>query len=173
MTDVRRKPDAKPTPFAPVQEPSYIATMFGRILTSLLTESPDRLPQPDAQRALAALLVRLARADEHYDEEERDRIDRIIARRYNLSPFEAVTVRTDAEALEAEAPDTVRFTRALKDAVPYEDRMGLMEALWSVALTDDNRDPREDAMIRVTADLLGVSDKDRAIARQNVEKSKT
>lgn len=173
MTDAIRKPDAKPTPFAPVQEPSYIPTMFGRILSSLLTESPDRLPQPDAQRALAALLVRLARADEHYDEEERDRIDRILARRYNLSPFEAVTVRTDAEELEANAPDTVRFTRALKDAVPYEDRMGLMEALWSVALADATRDPREDAMIRVTADLLGISDKDRAIARQNVEKSKT
>ncbi|MGL4280921.1 MAG: TerB family tellurite resistance protein [Albidovulum sp.] len=147
--------------------------MFGRILTSLLTERPDRLPQPDAQRALAALLVRLARADEHYDEDERARIDRIIARRYDLSPFEAVTIRTDAEELEAEAPDTVRFTRALKEAVPYEDRMGLMEALWSVALVDDARDPREDAMIRVTADLLGISDKDRAIARQNVEKSKT
>ncbi len=146
--------------------------MFGRILTSLLTQQPDRLPEPDAQRALGALLVRLARADENYTEDERARIDRILGLRYGLSPFEAAAVRTDAEELETNAPDTVRFTRALKEAVPLEDRMSLMEALWSVALSDNDRDPREDAMIRVTADLLGVSDRDRAIARQNVETRK-
>ena len=144
--------------------------MLGRILTSLFTEQPDRLPEPDALRALGALLVRLARADENYTEEERARIDRILSRRYHLSPFEAASARADAEELEANAPDTVRFTRALKEAVPYEDRMSLMEALWSVALSDGERDPREDAMIRVTADLLGINDRDRAISRQNVEK---
>ncbi|MCB2129831.1 MAG: TerB family tellurite resistance protein [Rhodobacteraceae bacterium] len=146
--------------------------MFGRFLDQLLAPQPDRLPAPDAQLALAALLVRLARADEVYSEVEMSRIDRILALRYGLSPFEAAGLRAKAELLEAEAPDTVRFTRALKDAVPHEDRMSLMEALWSVALADDDRDPREDAMIRQAADLLGVSDMDRAMARQAVEKKK-
>lgn len=134
-----------------------------------MAQEPERLPDPDARLALAALLVRLARADEHYTDPERTRIDRVVAKRYGLSPFEAAKIRAEAEVLEAEAPDTVRFTRALKDAVPHEDRMSLMEAMWSVALSDDDRDPREDAMIRVTADLLGINDRDRAIARQNVE----
>ncbi len=146
-----------------------MALMFGRLLSQLLTPEPAPLPAPDAQVALAALLVRLARADEDYTDPERARIDRILGLRYGLSPFEAARLRTEAEELEAEAPDTVRFTRALKDAVPHEDRMSLMEALWSVALSDDDRDPREDAMIRVTADLLGINDRDRAVARQNVE----
>ena len=122
-----------------------------------------------AMPALAALLVRVARADEDYTDPERTRIDRVLANRYGLSPFEAAKLRAEAEALEAEAPDTVRFTRALKDAVPHEDRISLMQAMWAVALSDDDRDPREDALIRVTADLLGVSDRDRAIARQDVE----
>ena len=146
--------------------------MFGRILTSLLAAQPDRLPEPDAQLALAALLVRVARADEDYSDAERTRIDRILATRYNLSPFEATKLRTSGEGLETAAPDTVRFTRALKDAVPLEDRMSLMEAMWSVALSDDDRDPREDALIRVTADLLGVNDRDRAVARQTVENAR-
>lgn len=147
-----------------------MAGMFGRLLTQLLTPEPTPLPAPEARLALAALLVRLARADEHYTDPERARIDRVLASRYGVSPFEAAKIRTEAEVLEAEAPDTVRFTRALKDAVPHEDRMSLMEALWSVALIDNDRDPREDAMIRQAADLLGVSDKDRAIARQTIEK---
>lgn len=147
-----------------------MADMFGRLLSQILTPEPASLPATEARLALAALLVRLARADEHYTDPERSRIDRVLASRYGLSPFEAAKVRAEAEVLEAEAPDTVRFTRALKDAVPHEDRMSLMEALWSVALSDDDRDPREDAMIRQAADLLGVSDMDRAIARQSIEK---
>ncbi|MCU9847654.1 TerB family tellurite resistance protein [Defluviimonas sp. WL0024] len=146
--------------------------MFGRLLSSLLGPEPEPLPAPEARLALAALLVRLARADESYTDPERARIDRVLATRYDVSPFEAARLRAEAEVLESEAPDTVRFTRALKDAVPHEDRMSLMEALWSVALADDDRDPREDAMIRVTADLLGINDRDRAIARQTVEKKR-
>ncbi len=143
--------------------------MFGRLLSSLLAPQPARLPEPDAQLALAALLVRLARADADYSDPERDRIDRVLATRYDLSSFEAATLRAEAERLEAEAPDTVRFTRALKDAVPHEDRMSLMQALWSVALADEARDAEEDAVIRLVADLLGISDRDSAIARQSVE----
>jgi uncharacterized tellurite resistance protein B-like protein len=146
--------------------------MISRLLTSLLAPGPGRLAAPDAQVALAALLVRVARADEHYEEAERLRIDRVLSGRYDLSPFEAAKLRAEAEAIEAEAPDTVRFTRALKDAVPYEDRMSLMEAMWSVALSDGARDGREDALIRVTADLLGINDRDRALARQTVENAK-
>ena len=146
--------------------------MIARLLNSLLAPAPGRLPEPDARFALAALLVRLARADEHYEESERLRIDRVVASRYGLSYFEAAKIRAEAEVLEAEAPDTVRFTRALKDAVPHEDRVSLIEAMWQVALADEARDEREDALIRVTADLLGVSDRDRAIARQTVENAK-
>ena len=146
--------------------------MIARLLTSLLAPQPGRLAEPDAQLALAALLVRVARADEVYAEDERIRIDRILAGRYGLSPFEAAKLRAEAEGIEAQAPDNVRFTRAIKEAVPYEDRMGLMEAMWSVALTDGARDPREDALIRVTADLLGINDRDRAVARQTVENTK-
>ncbi|MGB7262598.1 MAG: TerB family tellurite resistance protein [Albidovulum sp.] len=146
--------------------------MFDRLLSALMRPDPAPLPQPDARLALAALLVRLARADENYTGPERARIDSILATRYNLPAADASALRAEAEVLEAEAPDTVRFTRALKDAVPHEDRMSLMEAMWSVALSDDDRDAREDAVIRITADLLGINDRDRATARQTVETKK-
>jgi uncharacterized tellurite resistance protein B-like protein len=144
--------------------------MFARLLTSLLAPSPQNLPDPEARLALAALLVRLARADALYTEAEALRIDRVLAARHGLSPFEAAALRGQAEILEAEAPDTVRFTRALKSAVPLEDRKDLMRALWSVALADGTRDAEEDALIRLVANLLGITDRDSAFARQSVEK---
>ncbi|RVT82809.1 TerB family tellurite resistance protein [Rhodobacteraceae bacterium CCMM004] len=131
---------------------------------------PDPLSDADARLALAALLVRIARADGHYDADEVHRIDRLLAARYGLGPFEVTRLRSEAEALEAEAPDTVRFTRAIKDAVPYEDRLGVIEALWAVVLADGVRDDEEDALLRMVAPMLGVSDRDSNIARQKVER---
>ncbi|NHX28276.1 TerB family tellurite resistance protein [Escherichia coli] len=131
--------------------------------------APARLPDTDARLALGALLVRVARADGDYAPQEAQRIDRILTARYGLSPFEATALRADAEQLESEAPDTVRFTRAIKDAVPYEDREAVVEALWEVVLADGVRDHEEDAMLRLLANLLGVNDRDSNIARQRVE----
>jgi uncharacterized tellurite resistance protein B-like protein len=92
-----------------------------------------------------------------------------MAARYGLSPFEATKLRGEAEVLEAEAPDTVRFTRAIKDAVPHEDRESVLEAMWDIVLTDGVRDHEEDAMLRLLANLLGINDRDSALARQRVE----
>ena len=146
--------------------------MFGEFLKRLTAPDPAPLPDEDARLALGALLVRIAKSDGDYAEAEVARIDRILATRYNLSPFEATAIRRDAETLEAEAPDTVRFTRAIKDAVPYEDREAVIEALWEVVLADGIRDHEEDALLRLVANLLGVNDRDSNIARRRVEENR-
>lgn len=143
--------------------------MFGDLLKSLMAPETPRLPEPDARLALAALLVRIAKADGDYADSEIARIDKVLIARHGLNPFEASTLRKDAEALEAEAPDTVRFTRAIKDGVDYEDRAGVIEALWDIVLVDGVRDHEEDGLMRLAANLLGVSDRDSALARQRVE----
>lgn len=143
--------------------------MFGDLLRRLTQPDPPRLPEPDSRLALAALLVRIARSDGDYAAGEVALIDRILAERYGLSPFEAPRLRVEAETLEAEAPDTVRFTRAIKDAVPYEDRESVVEALWAVVLQDGARDEEETSLLRLVANLLGVNDRDSALARQRVE----
>ncbi len=142
--------------------------MFAEFLRRLTAPDPAPLPDDDARLALTALLVRVARSDGVFDDSERDRIDRIAATRYGLSPFEAARLRGEAETLEGEAPDTVRFTRAIKDAVPYEERIGVIEALWQVVLADGVREAEEDALVRLVASLLGVNDRDSALARQRV-----
>ncbi len=131
-------------------------------------ETP-KLPEPDARLALAALLVRLARSDGDYADTEIARIDKVLATRHNLSPFEAAKLRQDAEALESQAPDTVRFTKAIKEGVDYDDRAGVIEALWEIVLADGVRDHEEDSLMRLAANLLGVNDRDSALARQRVE----
>lgn len=117
---------------------------------------------------MAALLVRLARADGSYDVTEVASINRALAGSFGLSPEAAVALRLQAEALEAKAPDTVRFTRSLKDAVPHGHRIALVEAMWRVVLSDGIRDEEEESMMRLVTNLLGISDVDSALARQRV-----
>lgn len=131
---------------------------------------PDPLDDGDARLAMAALLVRLARADGDYHREEISRIDKLLSKRYNLGPFEVTKLRGEAETLETEAPDTVRFTRAIKDAVPYEERAAVIEDLWHIVLADGERDHEEDALMRLVAPMLGVNDRDSAMARQRASR---
>lgn len=142
--------------------------MFDAFLRRLAAPDPDPLTGDDARLALAALLVRIARTDGHYAREEIERIDKTLKTRYNLGPFELIKLRADAEQLESEAPDTVRFTRAIKDSVPYEDRVHVIESLWEIALADGERDHHEDALMRLVAPMLGINDRDSALARQRV-----
>ena len=140
------------------------------ILRRLLAPAPETLQRPDAAMALAALLVRIARTDGLYAVEEVERIDRILAHNHGLGPFEAAKLRSQAEEIEASAPDTVRFTQALKAATALEDRSDLMTALWSVALADGQRDAQEDRLMRMVSTLLGLTDVESAQARQRAER---
>lgn len=143
--------------------------MFGDLFKRMTAPDPAPLPDADARVALGALLVRLARSDGSYDAEEVAQIDAVLMDRYGLADFEAAELRAQCETAETEAPDTVRFTRAIKDAVPYDDRIGVIEALWSVVLADGVRDQHEDALLRMIAPLLGVTDQDSHSARRRVE----
>ncbi|TQS73219.1 TerB family tellurite resistance protein [Rhodobacteraceae bacterium] len=143
--------------------------MFKSLLTALSSPTPDPLHPEDSELALAALLVRVARTDNSYSDQEKNRIDRVLATRQNITLQDAASLRAEAETVEAEAPDTVRFTRTLKEKISYEDRSSIFEALWDVALADGTRDAEEEALIRLSAKLLGISDVDSALARQKVE----
>lgn len=144
--------------------------MVSRLFSALFGPTPATALAPDdARLALATLLVRMARADGLYRPEERAVIEGELARHYALAPDAAAALRLAAETEEAEAPDTVRFTRAVKAAVPHEERGWVLEALWAVALADGHRAPEEDGKMRLLAHLLGMSDRDSVLARQRVQ----
>lgn len=142
--------------------------MFADFLKRLTQPEPDTLDDGDARLALTALLVRIARADGNFAPAERRQIEAVITTRYVLDEAGATALLRQAETLEEEAPDTVRFTRAIKDAVPYDDRLAVIEALWSVVLADGVRENEEDALLRLVSNLLGINDRDSALARQRV-----
>ncbi len=134
--------------------------------------TPDPLEANDARLALAALLVRLARADQDYAEVEKAQIDSILARRYALSGPEAATLREGAETVEETVGDTVHLTRLIKAAIPYIDRYALVVDLWRLVLADGTRDHSENQFLRLVSKLVGVNDVSSGTARQEAASSR-
>jgi len=131
-------------------------------------EAELELDEGDAREAVAAVLVMAACADDDYADCERSMIDRVLAQRYALSPWEAARLRASGEAAYESASDTVRFTQAIKRAVAHEDRVGVIEAVWEIAYADGARDHTESALVRRLCGLLYVPDRDAGLARQRV-----
>lgn len=142
--------------------------MVSSLLRRLFATQPEPIPAEETPLALAVLMVRIARADGDYAESEIRQIDSVLVKMYGLTDTGATILRAKAEELEAEAPDTVRFTRALKAGVALEDRIALVEALWSVVLVDGDKDAQEDRILRMVVALLGVTDIDSGLARRRV-----
>ena len=96
-----------------------------------LSGAPDPTPLPpeDCRLALAALCVRLARSDGRFAAEERATIVGILQGRYSLDDTAAQALCNEGAELEEKAGDTVRLTKLIKDTVPYENRIEIVEAL--------------------------------------------
>ncbi|MEM0923023.1 MAG: TerB family tellurite resistance protein, partial [Pseudomonadota bacterium] len=122
-----------------------------------------------AREAVAALLVSAARADGIYDSGEAAAITDVLARHYGIDDAAAENLRLAGEEAEAAANDLVRFTRAVKQAVPHAERVAVIEAVWEIAYADGDRDHRESALVRKLCGLLYVEDRDAGLARQRVE----
>jgi uncharacterized tellurite resistance protein B-like protein len=144
--------------------------MLKNILKIFADDNVSQLEPDDARLAITALMIRVARSDDDYSKAELNNIISLISARFKLSNAEANELIKEAELVEEQAPDTVRFTKSIKSAIDFDDRIAIIEDLWSVVLTDSFRDTNEDALIRTVVSLLGVSDKDSAFARQRAIK---
>ena len=122
--------------------------------------APKPLPQPNAQLALGALLVRVAIADNTYRASEIGQIDRILAKTFGIGPIEAAKLRAVCEKLQHDAPDTDEFARILREEVDYAHRLALGQAMWTVALADGHRHEKEEIQLLEIETALGLTETD-------------
>ncbi len=125
------------------------------------------LPQPNAQLALGALLVRVALANRQYLAAEVAQIDKVLSATFNLKPLDAAKLRAECEALERDAPGTPEFTKILRAEVDYADRKALGDAMWAVAMADGRRDDDEEIQLLAIETALGLTAEDIEAARKN------
>ncbi|MBY6067102.1 TerB family tellurite resistance protein [Leisingera aquaemixtae] len=141
--------------------------MLKKFFQAFRPSEPPALPDPDAELALGALLVRVAKADREYQLEEISLIDRILARLYQHNAIEAAKVRATCEKLHAAAPETDTFGRLIRETTGLEERLAALDALWEVVLADGTEHAGEVTIIEDARKAMGLSyaDSEKARAR--------
>ena len=118
--------------------------------------------------SLTAIFIRIAKLDGVFDKEELQEIRNFLNKRYNLLEKDIDDIISEAINLEKDLNDNVQLTKKIKDTIAFEDRFFLLQDAWRLIMADGERSYEEDSFMRLFCSLLGLSDKDNAIARKNI-----
>ena len=146
--------------------------MFNNLINLFATPLDEVKPAIDEKAilALSAIFIRIAKLDGSFDESEREKIKELVKNRFQLGEEKTESVLVLAAKLESQSNDNIQFTKLIKESVAYDDRFSLLKDCWLLVMADGTRSYEEDGFMRLFCSLLGLSDKDNAIARQFVLK---
>lgn len=155
-----------------VIERNEAASMFGSLknfIVSLvgdtrLHKSEDR----DCQLATAALLARVATVDSEMSEARREKLRALLKSHFGLDDLAVAQLIRDATEAARSAVDLYHFTRQLNSALDNEGRQYAVKMMWQVVYVDGHANEFESNIIWRSADLLGVSSRQRIELRQLV-----
>jgi uncharacterized tellurite resistance protein B-like protein len=109
--------------------------------------------------ATCAVLVEMANADDEFTEKERDHIIEVLRNRFDLNMGEAHELIEIAEEELKGSIDLYRFTRSIKQNFSVEDRIRILEEIWTLVYTDGELSGHEDALAHKLSFLLGLTHK--------------
>ncbi|WP_104203479.1 TerB family tellurite resistance protein [Billgrantia saliphila] len=131
-------------------------------------EGSDR-SEPTLERATAALLCEVVRADYHTDEAELDALRPMLQRHFSLSDAEVEELMAMAREEVETSVDHYQFVSLIKQHYDYPQRCELVRMMWSLAHADGESHHLEEHRIRRLADLLHVSHSDFIRAKLQVQ----
>ena len=120
--------------------------------------------------AVAALMIEAATADQRFDDKERAVITAALKENFSLIEADAEALVEAASEAQKNAVDIQRFTRVAKE-MDLDEKIRFIESLWRIVLSDDERDPYEETLIRQVCGLIYISDRESGEARRRVEAS--
>ena len=145
-----------------------LAAGFGASSGSSSSAASIDTNEETKQLAAAALMVEAATMDGNFDESEADAISRITRHHFGLNEEEAASLLDAAREAQEAANHLMRFTKAVKESFPFEERVKIIEMLWEVVYADGEVHHYEANLIRRINGLLYVSDRDSGAARKRV-----
>ena len=102
--------------------------------------------------SLACLLINVARIDQNYSTKEREIIKQTLL---NLGADEGEIdiIIKEAESVEKDSNEILTFTKEAKN-LKEENKLLLIESLWSIIYSDENADMYETNLMRRLSGLL-------------------
>ena len=126
------------------------------------------LDDRDLRVATAALLVHAAAIDGDVSDTERDKLQNLLKLRFELDDDGAKALIAQATAADDKAVDLYHFTHLLNGSLDGNQRLRMIEMMWTIAYADGAVSEFEDNLIWRVADLLGVAAAERIALRHRV-----
>ncbi|MGG7516973.1 TerB family tellurite resistance protein [Allorhizobium undicola] len=135
---------------------------------TLTASAPTQEFDADDTRVLiVALCFQVMEADGLIKDAERNSLKASLKQHLALDDRKLNQLLETGQQVESEAVDYYRFTSELKRRLDEPQRLRLIETLWDIVYADGERTEMEDHILWRIGDLLGVSDRDRVLARQD------
>jgi uncharacterized tellurite resistance protein B-like protein len=155
---------------------SEALSMFGWLksfVSSLVEDARlQKSGDTDCRLATAALLTRVATVNSEMSEARRKKLHAVLKSCFGLDDLTTVQLIHDAAAADRSAVDLYHFTRQLNDVLDDEGRQRIVKMMWQIIYVDESVNEFESNIIWRTADLLGVSSRQRIELRQRVAADK-
>ena len=145
--------------------------MFRSIKSFIADIAGDVASRPnagDSSLAITALLVRVATVNREMTEARGTMLHAIVKSRFELDDRTTARLVKESAAIVSAAIDLYRFTRQLNEVLDQEGRRRVVQMMWQIVYADGIADEFETNIIWRTADLLGVSTRQRVELRQGV-----
>ncbi|MFD2236490.1 TerB family tellurite resistance protein [Aureimonas populi] len=120
----------------------------------------------DPRVAAAALLAHVSRADGMVSPEERERLDALLAFKFDLGPAEAGEIAAAGRREDHQAVDLFRFTSVLMAHLDEAQRIAFVDLLWEMCFADGALHELEDNLVWRISELLAVPSRERMLAKR-------
>ena len=118
---------------------------------------------------ICALLIHAAKIDENYTDKEEE----IIKKTLNELGVEDINISTtieEAKIIEENSNQILDFTREVKN-LPKQDKIKIVEALWSIIYSNKEADIYETNLMRRLAGLLYIDNKIMGDIKEKIKKN--
>ena len=126
-----------------------------------------QIEDEDKITLVCSLLVHAAKIDENYTKKEKKIILSALTQLYNKNEDELIKVLEQAEKLENQSNQILKFTKAVKD---YDKnfRLKVIEIMWKIIYSDGVSDIYESNLMRRLSSLLYISDRENGEIKKNL-----
>jgi len=146
--------------------------MFGSLKDFFMSVAGDprgqKFEDKDCQLATAALLTRVATVDSEMSDARREKLRALLKSHFGLDDLAVTQLIRGADEAARSAVDLYHFTRQLNGVLDSQGRQHVVKMMWQVIYVDGPANEFESNIIWRTADLLGVSSRQRIELRQIV-----
>ena len=118
---------------------------------------------------VCALLIHAAKIDENYTDKEEEIIKKTLNELGEEDKNISKTIE-DAKKIEENSNQILDFTREVKN-LPEQDKIKIVEALWSIIYSNNDADIYETNLMRRLAGLLYIDNKTMGDIKEKIKQS--